>query len=169
MPNQRNRSSRTGRSASRRRTRSREGLLKTIALFKFVKALLLAAVSLGSFELLNPTTAAKAERWVSAIAWRIGPKTAFAVQEKVSALPASQLELAGIVALLYGCLFAVEGVGLWRSKRWAEYLTIVATSSFVPFEIYALIQHASWHRVATLAVNLLVVGYLVWKVRQRPS
>jgi uncharacterized membrane protein (DUF2068 family) len=169
MPIQRNKSPRTGRPAGRRLPRSREGLLKAIAVLKFVKALLLAAVSLGSFNLLNPTMADKAERWVSAMAWRIGPKAAFAVQDKVSALPASELRLAGTVALLYGCLFAVEGVGLWRSKRWAEYLTIVATTSFVPFELYALVRHASWHRVATLAVNLLVVGYLVWKVRQRPS
>jgi len=164
----RNRSARTGRSASRRKTHSREGVLKLIALFKFVKALLLAAVSLGSFELLNPEIAKKAELWISAIAWRLGPGAAD-VQGKVSTVPASHLVLAGIVALLYGCLFAVEGVGLWMSKRWAEYLTIIATSSFVPFEIYALVRHASWHRAATLAVNLLVVGYLVWKVRQRPS
>lgn len=129
--------------------------------------MLLAAVSLGSFGLLNPAIAERAERWVSAVAWRLGPQAASAVEGRVSTLPASKLELAGVIALLYAGLFAVEGVGLWRAKRWAEYLTIVATSSFVPFEIYALARHASWHRAATLAVNLLVVGYLVWKVRQR--
>ena len=52
------------------------------------------------------------------------------------------------------------------SKRWAEYLTIIATSSFVPFEIYELIRNASWQRGATLGINVFVVGYLVWKVRQ---
>jgi hypothetical protein len=41
----------------------------------------------------------------------------------------------GIVALLYAGLFAVEGGGLWLAKRWAECLTIIATTSFVPFEV----------------------------------
>ena len=70
------------------------------------------------------------------------------------------------MAILYAGLFGVEGVGLWMGKRWAEYLTIIATSSFVPFEVYELIRHASWQRGATLGINLLVVGYLVWKVRR---
>ena len=77
--------------------------------------------------------------------------------------------MVGIVAFLYAGLFAVEGVGLWRSKRWAEYLTIIATASLVPFEVYELIRHVSWPRVATLGINLLVVGYLIWRVRQRDT
>lgn len=148
---------------------SREGLLKTIAVFKFIKALLLIAVGLGSLDLLNPAMADKADRWVSTIAWRIGPRAGLGAHTKLSDLPHSRLVLVGIVALLYAGLFTVEGAGLWRSKRWAEYLTIIATSSLVPFEVYALVRHVNWHRVATLGVNLLVVGYLAWKVKQRPA
>ena len=70
----------------------------------------------------------------------------------------------GIVAFFYAGLFSVEGVGLWRERRWAEYLTIVATASLVPFEVYEIVQHPSWPRVATLGVNLLAVGYLTWRV-----
>jgi len=36
-----------------------------------------------------------------------------------------------------------EGVGLALRKRWAEYLTIIATSSLIPLEVYELIQHFS--------------------------
>ena len=151
------------------RPHSREGVLKTIAVFKVVKAFLLIAVSLGSLKLLDPTMADTADRWASALAWRLGPRAASAVQEKLSSLQPSQLKLVGILAFLYAVLFAVEGVGLWMSKRWAEYLTIIATSSFVPFEVYELIRHASWQRCATLGVNVIVVGYLVWKVRQRAA
>jgi uncharacterized membrane protein (DUF2068 family) len=63
----------------------------------------------------------------------------------------------------------VEGAGLWLEKRWAEYLTIIATISFVPIEVYELIRHATWRRVAALGINLLVAGYLVWKVRRRAA
>jgi uncharacterized membrane protein (DUF2068 family) len=152
-----------------KKKRSREGILKTIAVLKFIKALLLIAVGLGAFKLLSPGAADQADRWASTLAFRMGPRASSAVHEKLSDLTDSRLVLVGILALLYAALFTVEGVGLWRSKRWAEYLTILATSSFIPFEIYALVRHASWHRVATLAINLLVVGYLIWKVRQREA
>lgn len=144
----------------------RDGVLKAIAAFKLVKALLLIGVGLGALKLLNAETAEKAERWVSVVAWRLGPQAAFAVQNKLARLQDSQLRVIGVVAFLYAGLFAVEGVGLWKSKRWAEYLTIIATSSFVPFEVYELIQQVSWQRVTTLGINLLVVGYLVWKVKR---
>jgi uncharacterized membrane protein (DUF2068 family) len=153
--------------ARRRRAHPRDGVLKVIAFFKLAKALLLIGVGLGALNLLNPMTADKAERWASALAWRLGPGAAFAVHNRFSRLHNPQLTLVGIVSFLYAGLFAIEGVGLWRSKRWAEYLTIIATSSFVPFEVYELIRHASGARLATLGINLAVVGYLVWKVRQR--
>ena len=155
--------------ASKHRPQSREGVLRTIAVFKLVKALLLIGVALGSVNLLNPATADAADRWASTLSWRFGPRAASAVQERLSSLQPSELKVAGIVAFLYAALFAVEGVGLWMSKRWAEYLTIIATSSFVPFEVYELIRHVSWQRGATLGINLFVVGYLVWKVRQRAA
>ena len=155
--------------ARERRPGSRNGLIRAIAVFKLVKALLLLIVGLGSFRLLNPEAAEIADRWASALAWRLGPRAASAVRDGVSSLSDSRLKLIGIVALLYAGLFAVEGVGLWKAKRWAEYLTIIATTSFVPFEAYELIRRASWQRAATLGINLLVVGYLVWKVRQRAA
>ena len=160
--------------SGRHRTReqrpgSRNGLIRIVAVFKLVKALLLVGVGLGSLKLLNPTAAETADRWASALTWRLGPRAASAVRDGVSSLNDSRLKLIGIVAFLYAGLFAVEGVGLWMEKRWAEYLTIIATTSFVPFEVYELIRHASWQRGATLGINLLVVGYLVWKVRQHAA
>ena len=154
------------RGARAQRPESRDGLIKIIAVFKLVKTLLLVAVGLGSLKLLDPGAAETADRWASALAWRLGPRAASAVRDGVSNLTDSRLRLIGIVAILYAGLFGVEGVGLWMGKRWAEYLTIIATSSFVPFEIYELTRHASWQRGATLGINLLVVGYLVWKVRR---
>ena len=158
------------RGARKQRPGSRSGLIRVIAVFKLVKALLLVAVGLGSLKLLlNPAAAETADRWASALAWRLGPKAASAVRDGLSSVDDSRLKLIGIVAFLYAGLFGVEGVGLWMEKRWAEYLTIIATTSFVPIEVYELIRHATWQRGATLGINLLVVAYLVWKVRQRAA
>ena len=143
--------------------------LKVIGVVKLIKALILVAVALGALKLLNPATAEHADRLASAFAWRFGPQAVFSVHHRLTDLASSQLTTVALVAFLYALLFAVEGVGLWSGKRWAEYLTIVATASLVPFEIYELLQRVSWPRIATLAINLIVVGYLVWKVRQPPE
>lgn len=84
-------------------------MLKAIAVFKLVKTLLLIAVGLGSWELLRPAAADVAERWASALAWRLGPRASAAVDHKLSGLHDSQLRVVGIVAILYAGLFAVKG------------------------------------------------------------
>ena len=145
------------------------GVLRVIAVFKLAKALLLVGIGLGALKLLDPAVAEQVRNWTSTLASQIGPQTASAVSDKISKLPHSKLLIAGIVSFLYASLFTVEGVGLWVGVRWAEYLTIIATSSLVPFEVYELIREVTWPRIATLVINLAIVGYLIWKVRQPAS
>ncbi|MGD3111722.1 DUF2127 domain-containing protein [Streptomyces sp. YGL11-2] len=72
----------------------------------------------------------------------------------------STLVLVASLLLAYALIEIVEGVGLWRAKRWAEYLTVVATAAFLPLEIYELTEKVSWLKIATLAINILAVLYI---------
>jgi len=65
----------------------------------------------------------------------------------------------------YGTLQIVEGVGLWGGWRWAEYLAAIATSLFVPLELYELYDKPTVIKAAALTVNLVAVAYLVLKGR----
>lgn len=65
----------------------------------------------------------------------------------------------------YGCLLWVEGIGLWRIKRWGEYVAAVATAIFVPFEIVGLAHHVSLLLLVTFLINVFLVAYLVWTKR----
>jgi uncharacterized membrane protein (DUF2068 family) len=65
----------------------------------------------------------------------------------------------------YACLEGVEAVGLWFSRRWAEYLTFVATSILIPFEVYELVEKVSVLKVVAFAVNVVVAGYLLYAKR----
>ena len=67
----------------------------------------------------------------------------------------------GLVLLAYAALEATEMVGLWFAKRWAEYLTFVATILLVPFEVYELTNGVSAFKVITLIINLAIVVYLL--------
>jgi uncharacterized membrane protein (DUF2068 family) len=57
---------------------------------------------------------------------------------RLHGLHAHTLRIAGIVAIGYCVLELVEGIGLWLDQLWAEYLTVIATSLFIPFEVYEL-------------------------------
>jgi uncharacterized membrane protein (DUF2068 family) len=69
------------------------------------------------------------------------------------------------VAVAYAALEGVEAVFLWRGKRWAEYLTVVATAGLLPLAIQALMEKVTVFRVFGLVVDLAILGYLIWAKR----
>ena len=67
---------------------------------------------------------------------------------------------------VYAVIELVESVGLWLGQRWGEYFAMVATSLFLPLEVYELaLGHITWLKVAAFVINLLLVIYLVWTRR----
>ena len=74
--------------------------------------------------------------------------------------PAHLYEI-GFAALAYAALEATEAVGLWYAKRWAEYLTFVATVVFIPLEIDELTRSITTLKVLTLVINVAIALYLL--------
>jgi len=81
--------------------------------------------------------------------------------DKLFTLRSGTLREVGAALLAYGLLEGIEAVGLWYAKRWAEYLTFIATSLFLPVEIYELVETLSVLKLITFALNLAVVIYLL--------
>jgi uncharacterized membrane protein (DUF2068 family) len=77
----------------------------------------------------------------------------------------STLLLFGLAFAAYALINLVEAVGLWRARRWAEYLTLVEVVALVPYEIYELTKRISVLKILTLIINLAVVAYLLWSHR----
>ena len=67
----------------------------------------------------------------------------------------------GLLVSGYAVLEGVEAVGLWWQRRWAEYLTFVATAVFLPVEVYELVETASVLKAITFVLNIAVVVYLL--------
>lgn len=79
----------------------------------------------------------------------------------VMAIKTTNLYIAAALVAVYAALEATEMVGLWLGKRWAEYLTFVATIVFIPYEIYELTRTVSWLKLVTLAINVAIAAYLL--------
>jgi uncharacterized membrane protein (DUF2068 family) len=128
-------------------------MLRAIAAFRLTKAALLIAAGIA---LLRPI---HIPQWIARF------PHAMAMVSKLE--DPHREHLMAAAAFAYAALFIVEGTGLWMEKRWAEYLTIIATASFLPFEIYEAVQKITALRVAILAINAAILVYLIWRVRTR--
>ena len=74
--------------------------------------------------------------------------------------------LAGLVSLGYAGMLLVEGIGLWLEFTWAAYLTVVSTSLLLPFELYEVFEQGSILRVGVLLLNLIIVLYLISRLKR---
>jgi uncharacterized membrane protein (DUF2068 family) len=71
----------------------------------------------------------------------------------------------GFVVSAYALIEGAEAVGLWFMKRWAEYLTLIATTALLPLEVYELSHKFSPLKVFTLILNVAIVVYLLFAKR----
>ncbi|PZS22737.1 MAG: hypothetical protein DLM61_25365 [Pseudonocardiales bacterium] len=78
-----------------------------------------------------------------------------------------QTQRDGSIAIGYGLLEAVEGYGLLRRRQWAEYLTVVSTALLLFPEIQELFKHPTGLKVGGLALNMVIVGYLIIRLVRR--
>jgi uncharacterized membrane protein (DUF2068 family) len=85
--------------------------------------------------------------------------------DELFTLQTSKLRLAGLGIGAYALLEGAEAVGLWLQKRWAEYLTFIATTALLPLEIYELAHRVSPFKIIALIVNIAIVVYLLMAKR----
>jgi uncharacterized membrane protein (DUF2068 family) len=73
--------------------------------------------------------------------------------------------LVGLVVAAYALLEGVEAIGLWQARRWAEYLTLVATAVLLIPEVWELTSRVTPTKILALIINLAVVAYLLFAKR----
>ena len=148
---------------------SQDGLLRLIAIFKFLKAALLIAIGIGLFRVLHRDLGDVLAHWIEAL--RLDPGRHFVnlALEKAAHFSPAQVKKLGLGSFLYAGLFLAEGTGLWLRKRWGEWLTVIITSSLVPVEIYEIHRHSSYAKIVVLALNVAIVLYLIYHMRTAGS
>jgi uncharacterized membrane protein (DUF2068 family) len=85
--------------------------------------------------------------------------------DRLFSLSSGTLREVGVALLAYAALEGVEAVGLWLTKRWAEYLTFVSTTVLLPLEVYEIIDKSTALKVIGFLINLAVVVYLLFRKR----
>ena len=139
--------------------------LRLIAGFKIAKGLLLLGASAGLLALLNRDLAVLLEQAVNVLHADPQNRIVHGLIAALGVMDAATLEELGVGTLAYGALTLTEGIGLWLAMRWAAWLTIAATSVFIPVELYTLSRRFMFVKVAVLAINVVIVWYLARQLR----
>lgn len=140
-------------------------LIRLIALFKLLKAVLLITVGLGVLHLLHTDVASVLAHWVKVLGLDPGGRYIDRVLQEAVALTPSTIKGLGVGSFFYAALFLTEGIGLWLLKRWAEWFTVIVTSSLVPVEIYEIFRRPTVLKVLLLIVNIGVAGFLLYQIQ----
>ena len=124
------------------------------------------ALAFGALSLLHKDVASEVQHWLDQL--RIDPDNQFigALLSKLELVHTKELKELSALGTGYAALFLTEGTGLLFRKRWAEWLTIVATSSLLPIEVYELVKNLP-PSVYSLLINAAVVLFLIYEVRQK--
>jgi uncharacterized membrane protein (DUF2068 family) len=145
----------------------RFGMLRMIALYKLLKVLLLLLAAYGELRLHDASLSAKLLTWVEARPLGLERDVVTWVLEWLSGMSESKVHALRLLTFTYAAVFAVEGVGLWMQKRWAEWLTTIITGSLIPLEIWEFLHRPNLGKAAVVIANAAIVAYLVWHVRKK--
>jgi uncharacterized membrane protein (DUF2068 family) len=140
-------------------------LIRLIGLFKLVKGILLIAVGVGAFRMIHSDITELATKWVTTLGLDPGGRHVGKLLVETANLTPDRIRDLGVGSFVYAALFLTEGTGLLMAKRWAEWFSVIITSSLVPFEIYEIYRHPTVLKFGALLVNLAVVAYLVYRIR----
>jgi uncharacterized membrane protein (DUF2068 family) len=142
-------------------------ILRALAVERWIRALLiaLAAWAVWRFHGAQGSIQAAFDRDLPLLrnaGIRVDQMTAVHELERALATKPSTLTLITLALVAYAVLELVEGVGLWLLTRWGEYFAVIATSVFLPLEVYDLVSKGiSTTRVLAFAINVAAVIYLL--------
>lgn len=143
-----------------------ERALRVIAVYKFIKSAGLVILACVVFGFMHAEFLDTVAGWVEHVPIQNGRNVLGHLIDTLTGMTPRRFIVVGSFALAYATLFAIEGFGLWTGKRWAEYLTTIATASLIPFELYELIHHPTVAKAGVLAVNIAIVIYLCYLLRR---
>jgi uncharacterized membrane protein (DUF2068 family) len=142
------------------------GLLM-IAIFKLAKSLFFFGIGVGAIHFLHKDLGDAVLQLAKALRFDPESRAVSLVLDKVDLIGPLRLREIGIATFAYSALALTEGIGLLLERTWAEYLTLILTVSFVPWELVELFLHASWIRVGIFVLNLAVLWYLIWLLKRK--
>jgi uncharacterized membrane protein (DUF2068 family) len=138
-----------------------------IGVFKLLQTAAWLLLGIGALRLLHKDLLDVVEHWILAL--RFNPEGHFVslLLGQVALIDPHRMKQISAAIFGIAALDAIEGIGLVLEKTWAEFVTLILTASFLPWELRAVVHHTTGIRLGLAIINLAVVLYLLWFVKMR--
>jgi len=143
--------------------------LLIIALFKLAKAIFFVGIGIGLLRFLDQDVVARLQSFMGSLHVDEENHIAKWVLEKAGLLTNNRLVTLSAICFFYATLDLIEGTGLYLRKRWAEYLVVILTASFLPLEAYVIWHHVTAIKILLTIGNVIILGYLIYVIRRKPG
>lgn len=142
---------------------------RAVAVFEAAKGLLVLLAGLGLLEMIHHDLQAAAGDLVAHL--HLNPASHYPriFLELMARTTRPGMAWLALGAALYATLRFVEAWGLWRERRWAEWLAALSAAIYIPFEIRSLLRRPSGLAAGAMIINLLVVYVMLQALRQQPD
>jgi len=138
--------------------------LRTVALIEAAKGALVLLVGFGLLGLLHHDIQAFAERLIAHAHLNPAAHYPRIFADVASGLTDARLVLLAAGAMLYAIVRFIEAYGLWHARRWAEWVAALSGGIYVPFELVALLERATWLSLGALILNVAIVAIMLYGV-----
>jgi uncharacterized membrane protein (DUF2068 family) len=136
-----------------------------VGLFKLSKAAFFAALGFGALHLIHHDLGDIVMRVAEALRMTSESRIVIFAMEKADLVGHHQLRQASLFSFGYAGLCLIEGTGLVMRRVWAEYFTVILTVMGLPWESYELLHRFTWIKVGLMAINVLLLIYLLWVLK----
>jgi uncharacterized membrane protein (DUF2068 family) len=134
--------------------------LRSIAFFEAAKGALVLAAACGLLSLRHTDLHAATDTFL--LRHGINPERHYMKLVIENVAKATNHHVGEIAALgfAYAAIRFVEGYGLWREKRWAEWFAVISAGLYLPLELTHFGRHPSLFNAGVIFVNMLIILYL---------
>ena len=139
--------------------------LHAIALFEAAKGMLVLLAGFGLIAIIPKDSQDVAERLVHHMHLNPASRYPHIFIDAASKVSDAQLWWLAAAAFAYAAFRLIEAYGLWQERSWAEWLAVISGGLYVPLEIYEIVQRVTWIRISLLLVNLAIVAFLIYVLK----
>ena len=143
--------------------------MRAIAAFEGAKGAIVLLAGLGLLSLLHRDLQDMAARVIEHL--HLNPASHYPqiFIDAAGRMSDTRLVLTALGAATYSTVRLVEAYGLWFARRWAEWFAAAAGAIYIPFEIYEVVRKGGVGPVAALAINIAIVGFMLYALFKKKS
>ena len=140
-------------------------LLRAVASVELFKGIFVLILGVIAILLLHKDSWVIAESLLALFHISTDRRSAQLFLDYADDLTDARLWMLARLAFVYSALRFVEAYGLWKQRRWAEWVALGSGTLLIPLEIRELLRGVTLLRSAFFIGNLIVIFYMLYLLR----